>query len=102
MSEQDQKQEERFKAWRAALGAQLAIERARLKMSQTEMAAQLGVHQRTVSDLERGLNSNINNYISYCEAVELSPVALWARAALALSSLSDPDAGALELLAKAG
>lgn len=92
--------DEKWRPWRLALGAQLAAERTRLKLNQTEMAARMGVHQRTISNLERGINPNINNYLSYAEVVDVSIVAIFARAALALSSEGDPDSALIGALTR--
>lgn len=55
--------------WRAAVGQNLAIERKSEQLSQAEMSLKLGVARRTVSDIERGLSTNFDNYIRY--AIEL-------------------------------
>lgn len=45
--------------WRKALGAQLKEERRAQELSQDDLAALLGVHRRTVSDLETGNGKNL-------------------------------------------
>lgn len=51
--------------WRVAMGSQLANERKILGLNQAEMAERLGIARRTLSDVERGLNTNVDNYTRY-------------------------------------
>lgn len=73
-------QEETTKMWKEALGTQLAIERKVKGLNQQSIAEQLGISQRTVSEIERGLNPVIDHMLRYAELVGLDFAVLAARA----------------------
>jgi transcriptional regulator with XRE-family HTH domain len=73
-------QDETIKMWKEALGTQLAIERKGKGLNQQAIAEKLGISQRTVSEIERGLNPVIDHMLRYAELVDLDFAVLAARA----------------------
>jgi transcriptional regulator with XRE-family HTH domain len=66
--------------WKVALGQQLAMERKDKGMNQQSVAELLGISQRTVSEIERGLNPVIDHMLKYADLVGLDFAVLAARA----------------------
>jgi transcriptional regulator with XRE-family HTH domain len=73
-------QDETITMWKNALGHQLALERKDRGLNQQAIAEQLGISQRTVSEIERGLNPVIDHMLKYAELVGLDFAVLAARA----------------------
>lgn len=66
--------------WKVALGQQLAMERKDKGLNQQSVAESLGISQRTVSEIERGLNPVIDHMLKYADLVGLDFAVLAARA----------------------
>lgn len=66
--------------WKVALGQQLAMERKDKGLNQQSVAESLGISQRTVSEIERGLNPVIDHMLKYADLVGLDFAILAARA----------------------
>lgn len=66
--------------WKVALGQQLAMERKDKGLNQQSVAEALGISQRTVSEIERGLNPVIDHMLKYADLVGLDFAILAARA----------------------
>lgn len=72
--------------YKVAIGEQLALERKAAGLNQTHIAEQLGVSRRTVSDIERGLNPNMDNFTNYCLLLGVDFALIVARARLAIKA----------------
>ena len=69
--------------WKVTLGGEIASIRRDRSMTQSELGERAGgLSQKTVSDVERGLNSVIDNYIMLCTALDVDFALVTARARL--------------------
>jgi transcriptional regulator with XRE-family HTH domain len=78
-------------AWRLAMGQLLMLERRRLNLTQVDVSLRIGVTQRSVSEIERGLSPTVDHVINYCEAIGLGFPLLVAQAAMLVESRHKED-----------
>ena len=73
--------------WKVTLGGEIASIRRDRNMTQSELGERAGgLSQKTVSDIERGLNSVIDNYIMLCTALDMDFALVTARARLMMKA----------------
>lgn len=72
--------------WKAAIGQQLALERKAKGYNQTKAGGEMGWSQKTVSEIENGENSVLDNYIHYSMWADLDFAVLVARARAVIRS----------------
>ncbi len=83
--------EEDIKMWKEALGQQMRLERKSKGMTQKEVAPLVGLSQKTVSQIEKGENPTIDNYIKYCETLgsDFAVIAARARVVIRARTIGD-------------
>lgn len=72
-------------AYMRALGTLLTRERKKKNLSQAAVGKQIGISQRTMSDLEKGENPTIFHYINYANVVGVDFAVMVAKARVLIS-----------------